>query len=546
MITGAVPVLISDKFGGINITGIQNGPPLKLQLMSTTITLNLTIELIPCRSGYTYNKTSMQCECYTTDGIVSCKPEPTIRRDYWFGMVDNTTTVSRCPYTYCNFRRREVSPGRFVLPSVQDDQCDSHRTGPACGSCDDGYTLPFDSIECINVDNCHPGYTVLVIIGVMAYWVIMIVVAFLIMLWLHRLNCTVGYLYGIVYYYSIVDILLAQVVSHSNELSSLVSILGGTVFKLYPGFLYKVCFIQGIVSLDQYVIHYAHPIAVLVLIWFLSKLASCSVYFTTLISKAAIPTICLILTLAYVSIVDTSLQLLRYIHFIEINAVYSYLSPSMDYFTGRHIIYFIIAVLFEFVIGVGLPLLLLLEPFVNHKINFTRINLRITKLNLKPLLDQFQGCYEDKFRWLASVYLIGRQVILIITIIDFYDTYITQYLLMTVCVIISLLHYALQPYKSDTLNKYDGIILHLLLLIVVLQTVSLSNGFTTEVIIGITYTMYFFPILLSAVFISFYTYVSVCISNRLIVSKDRRLRALDNTATTCFKYRYVCVYMCLI
>ena len=54
------------------------------------------------------------------------------------------TTVSRCPYTYCNFGHREVSPGRFVLPSVQDDQCvysySQNVTGPACGSRDDGYT----------------------------------------------------------------------------------------------------------------------------------------------------------------------------------------------------------------------------------------------------------------------------------------------------------------------------------------------------------------------------------------------------------------------
>ena len=89
MITGNnIPILVSDKIEGIKITGIQNGPPLKLQLMSTTITLNLVIELIPCQSGYTYNNETMQCKCYTTDGIVSCKPELTIKRDYWFGMVE--------------------------------------------------------------------------------------------------------------------------------------------------------------------------------------------------------------------------------------------------------------------------------------------------------------------------------------------------------------------------------------------------------------------------------------------------------------------------
>ena len=532
-ITGNNPILINDMFRGIVITGIQNGPPLKLQLMSTTITLDLVIEVIPCRSGYIYNKLTMQCVCYTTDGIVSCTPEPTIKRDYWFGMVDNTTTVSRCPYTYCNFRRREVSPGRFVLPSVQNYQCDSHRTGPACGSCDDGYTIPFDSVECINVDDCHPGYTVLVIIGVMAYWVIVIVVAFLMMVWLHHIKYTVGYLYGIVYYYSVVDALLEHVINRSNGLSLLVSIFGGTVFKLYPGFLFRMCFVKGMLAIDQSVIRYAHPTAVLVLIWLLTKLARHSKRFTVLIHKAAIHTICLILILAYVSIVNTSLQLLRYIHFNDVNAVYSWLSPSIEYFTGRHIVYFMIAVLYELVIGVGLPLLLLLEPFVNHKINFTRINLQFTKLNLKPLLDQFQGCYKDKFRWFASIYLISRQLILIITVIDFTNAYITQYLLMIAFVIISLLHYFIQPYKSNMLNKYDGIILHSLLLIVSLQTIAYSNGFTTEAITGITYMLYFFPILVTSLFIVQYIYRThhIVIANR-VMKYNKRSRVLEEVPTT--------------
>jgi len=504
-ITGINPILINDMFRGIAITGIQNGPPLKLQLMSTTITLNLTIELIPCRSGYTYNKTSMQCECYTTDGIVSCKPEPTIRRDYWFGMVDNTTTVSRCPYTYCNFRRREVSPGRFVLPSVQDDQCDSHRTGPACGSCDDGYTLPFDSIECINVDNCHPGYTVLVIIGVMAYWVIMIVVIFFSLLLLCRVKFNIGYLYGIIYYYSVVDVLLGEIVHCSDGLTSLVQVFGGTIFKLYPGFLYKVCFLEGMDSTEQSVIHYLHPMAVLVLIWLLSQFARCSIKFAHLTGNVTIPMIILIIMLGYMPISNASLQLLQFLHYEEVDGTYVYLSPKTEYFTGRHIAYFFIAVFSELMVGIGLPLLLLLQSFLNNTINFIRF---------KPLFNQFQGCYKDRFHWFASTYLLFRQAILIIIFVHFTDSYIEQYLLMIICVTVALLHYVLQPYKSSALNKFDGIILYTLLLIVSLRLIAFSNGFTTEATVGITYVLYFFPIIISMFFIFHYVIVKKFIAEQ--------------------------------
>ena len=135
---------------------------------------------------------------------------------------------------------------------------------------------------------------------------------------------------------------------------------------------------------------------------------------------------------------------------------------------------------------VGLPVILLFEPYVNRWINFARI---------KPILDQFQGCYRDKCRWFAGVYLLSRQAILIIMVINFVHYYIALYLLTSLCVIIALLHHHVQPYKSDALNKFDGFILHLLVLVVSLQMVAVGDsiGFTSDAIIGISYALIFIP-----------------------------------------------------
>ena len=103
-----------------------------------------------------------------------------------------------------------------------------------------------------------------------------------------------------------------------------------------------------------------------------------------------------------------------------------------------YIIYVIIAILFEVIMVVGLPVILLSEPYVNHWINFSRI---------KPILDQFQGCYRDKCRWFAGVYLLSRQAILIIMVISFVHYYIALYLLTLLCIIIALLYHHVQPYK---------------------------------------------------------------------------------------------------
>jgi len=58
------------------------------------------------------------------------------------------------------------------------------------------------------------------------------------------------------------------------------------------------------------------------------------------------------------------------------------------------------------------------------------------------------------------------------------------------------------------LNKYDGILLHILLLIASLKIVAFSNGFTTDAIVGLTYMLYFLPFVVSLIFLLHFIYVT--------------------------------------
>ena len=88
------------------------------------------------------------------------------------------------------------------------------------------------------------------------------------------------------------------------------------------------------------------------------------------------------------------------------------------------------AVICELVVGIGLPLLLLLEPVLSRKINFIRI---------KPLLDQLQGCYKDEYCWFAAYYLICRQVLFLIVYI-FNSNYSNMlFYLQTACIVIAMI-----------------------------------------------------------------------------------------------------------
>ena len=95
--------------------------------------------------------------------------------------------------------------------------------------------------------------------------------------------------------------------------------------------------------------------------------------FSLFVSKNIIHFICFLLLLSYTSVAITSLLLMRSLDFYEVDKVYTYLSPDIEYFHGRHLPYAIVAMFCTLVIVIGLPLLLLLEPFLNCKINFIRI-----------------------------------------------------------------------------------------------------------------------------------------------------------------------------
>ena len=62
---------------------------------------------------------------------------------------------------YCNFSRIKFNSrsAKYILHPFYDDQCGLHRTCQACGSCKNGYTLPFDLHDCININSCSPGIT---------------------------------------------------------------------------------------------------------------------------------------------------------------------------------------------------------------------------------------------------------------------------------------------------------------------------------------------------------------------------------------------------
>ena len=253
---------------------------------------------------------------------------------------------------------------------------------------------------------------------------------------------------------------------------------------MLPQFIGQLCVVKGLSAIDQQFIHYLHSFAVLLVLVVISISTRFSRRLSLFVSRAVIRAICLLLLLSYSSIASTSLLLVRATTFVDVNKVYSYLSPDIEYFHDRHLIYGLIAIVIALTIVFGLPLLLLVEPFLNSKINFTRI---------KPLLDQFQGCYKDKFRYFASYYMIFRLMIFGILAINDSNPFVTLYLLQIICLMI-LLHFRVKPYNNNMMNFLDSFTLFVLVLAISLQIIETYRGFPSNTALAIAFVLVILPL----------------------------------------------------
>ena len=187
----------------------------------------------------------------------------------------------------------------------------------------------------------------LVVVLTCLYWIVVVVGVFSLMYFNFQISS--GYVYGIIYYYSVVGILLDNNPYVSNGAFQFISVLSSFA-QLSPQFLGKLCFVKGLSGIDQLFIHYSHAVAVSLLTLLIVLAARCSLRITVFVSRCIVRVICLLLLLSYTSLASTSLQLLRPLRFTDVDQVYTHATPELEYFHGRHAFYGIVAVICELVV----------------------------------------------------------------------------------------------------------------------------------------------------------------------------------------------------
>ena len=136
-------------------------------------------------------------------------------------------------------------------------------------------------------------------------------------------------------------------------------------------------------------------------------------------------------------------------------------------------------------------------------------------------LDTFQGCYRDKMRFFAGLYLLCRVAIFLTASqsVNLYNEYSIQ---AVMCLALLVLIAIFQPYQQKHLNIVDILILADLVIIQVIRAYLIYSGKNSESwVYWVCYVLIFLPVLYMAIYVAY------------ILIGTKRMKQL----TKCFKFR---------
>ena len=474
--SGSRVLTINTSLTGFRLGGPENNSELMLTfktLEAQPLLFDLRIHFTSCKNGYIYNNDTKFCDCYGDNpGFARCFAamdkditieKPCVRRGYWIGKVpskkppnDEVYIEACCTSSYCRIDCDEHCmnlEGWCMVPEDSSKLCVNHHSGPLCALCETDYCLGYDGMLCIPRKDCNTKSSILLIFSIVVFWVV-IIIALLLILRLH-LQIGSGYIYGFVYYFSVLPHFLT-VNLQNTWFSTFVSIFQG-VSRLNPEFLSytSLCFDSewNLTQIHATFFNYFHPLTIGIIIYLLLQ-ANRRCFRSIFTQSSPIHILGIILLLSYTSLFQTSINLIVPIQFKQLNpSTYVKIQPNTPYGDPiQHLPYLLVAILVESLLVIPFAFILLLAPWL---MRFSRLQ-RLTWL--KHLVDEYQACYRSKYRWFAGYYLICRQLVALTVAVfrDHSNVIIAQQVLNTT---ILLVHAYIQPYKERWLNVLDTVFL---------------------------------------------------------------------------------------
>lgn len=467
---------------------------LDLNILSPRQTcINLTVELLECPPGFEL-KDHSECVCNLDGyvGLFKCDDDfqSYLLLGYWAGYIDQSS-LATCVCKFCEYTTTNTSNNHVILPRIHTHLdkavCGETRTGIACGRCRETFTVHFHSpgFLCKSMlFGCKLGWLFYILAELAPVTFVFIIVL------VFNINFTSGNINGFILFsqlLSSIDLTASGII----EIPSTKIKYATQAYQIIYGFFnlnffnsesLSFCLWKGASALDMLAVKYVTILYTMILIvTVICVMNKCGGRWLgrycriTTIKASVIHGISSFLMIGYAQCINVSLNLLLQVHMYTAQNIQPkrvLLNGEIVYFSKQHLPYAIPALLCLLTVGLLPPALLLTYPLLNKGISllglednrFVMTTYGLLPINtLKPLLDSFQGCFKDNFRFLAGLYFLYRWTILIIRVTTEFNTYYIA--ISSVLLFILTLHTITQPYLKRVHNIIDALLLSNLILI---------------------------------------------------------------------------------
>ena len=476
--------LTTGKITNINLRG-REGSNFSVQIncIGSKLLGNMMqdVKLKKCYAGFRFSIETSMCECMNSvteeraKGISRCLSggrSVFVKQGFWAGEVADNFFTHICPYGYCNSSVFISNEYRYV----KDHMCNQGRNQSSilCGQCDENHTITVGSEKCAT--GCTNWYLLLLIpIGVGLLLLVMGIM-------LIDLDVFTSYFNSWLYSYHVMKLLVPDGFQF-NPFSEFVVALTNMQLQI-GGFSF--CLVKNWDDADKLMVMYAMPVFVITTVVLLAKMVGAfpSWCFSRRV-KAPFRGICTILVLCYTDVTYITLRILRYAKVGSKTVLF--VNGDIEYFSGKHLYYGIVAIFFMVVFVLSFPIFLLFRPFLT---NGLRPVLNLNRWN--PFFDALQSCFKDQYRWCAAFYFICRLVILVIY--TFVPTGPVKRILLEGCCIMILLTFSIvRPYKEacdvkedeesyDWMYKSDVVLLTTLTFLAVVSSPIDNSSATSDIV----------------------------------------------------------------
>ena len=487
------------------------------------------VTLAPCPPGLILrqNTTIIKCTCpsnYTEGYPWISKCDKKIFQSYitpgmWAGYLeshknsDETLQVAYCPPNFCSQHSSSPLPNSANKTLLDEFICRNRRTGVLCGKCRVNFSAHYHSpsYNCTKSELCSLGWLFYISSELMP------LIAIFAIILKFKISFTSGALTGFLFYAQMIDILDVAVTSQDKTYPQWTVYLIEASNFVYGFFslnpfnlealsfcLWKEASTLDIITFKFVTIAFAFS---LILTFYLfvninSRRRWCRRSFTFKVSTqkslvhgiTTFLVICLVQTIKVTFFIFSSVQLYKKGGIgTEFRVYYQ---GNLGYFEPKHLRYILPAALVATVIVIIPTSLLLwypLGPKLLSKcgLNETKLIQKFEKLlfinRLKPVIDSFQGCYKDKFRFFAGLLFLYRITILANISFSSIGFTLTYAMVQAQLTLMLLIHALVQPYKKKIHNILDSLLLSNLALtnmatIFIRHGTMLSYQYTTSIV----------------------------------------------------------------